>query len=147
MKEFMYAQLAEYNQLQKNLDGLYHNISKKCGLSDSAFWILYCIRENGGSCAQKELYDSWFYSKQTVNSTIKQLEEKGILRLELALGSRKKKVVFLTQEGEMLAEKTVIPLMEAECRALNGFSDEEQKLFLELTRKYIALLRTETDRM
>lgn len=147
MKESMFMQMAEYNQLLKNMDGLYHNVAKQCGLSDSAFWTLYSVKESEGPCTQKELSESWFYSKQTVNSTLKQLEKRGILRLELVPGSRKNKQIFLTEEGEKLAEKKVVPLMKAEYRALERFHEEERRSFLDLTRKYIDQLRVEISKM
>ncbi len=147
MKESIVAQMAEYNQLMKSMDGLYHNAARKCGLSDSAFWTLYSIKESEEPCTQKELCESWFYSKQTVNSTLKQLEEKGILKLELAPGSRKNKRILLTEEGERLAEEKVIPLMEAECRVLACFDAEDCRAFLDLTRKYTDQLRAELEKM
>lgn len=147
MKESMSMQMAEYNQLLKNMDGLYHNAARQCGLSDSAFWVLYSIRENEGPCTQKELCESWFYSKQTVNSTLKQLEARGILKLELAPGNRKNKQIFLTEEGEKLAEEKILPLMRAEYRAFAGLDNEERRAFLNLTRKYIDQLRAEIHKM
>lgn len=147
MKESIHVQMAEYNQLLKNMDDLYHNAARKCGLSDSAFWVLYSIKESEGPCTQKELCESWFYSKQTVNSTLKQLEERGILKLELAPGSRKNKQIFLTEKGEQLTEEKILPVMKAEYRALAGFDDEERRAFLNLARKYIDQLRTEMNKM
>lgn len=38
-------QMALYNQLLKELDDIYRVYAKNCNLSETAFWILYCIRE------------------------------------------------------------------------------------------------------
>lgn len=40
-----YAQITLYNQLIKEMDDLYRVYAKNCNLSETAFWILYCIRE------------------------------------------------------------------------------------------------------
>ena len=48
---------------------------------------------------------------------------------------------------EKLAGEKIVPLMEAECRALAGFHAEECRAFLDLTRKYIDQLRMEMDKM
>lgn len=53
----------------------------------------------------------------------------------------------MTEEGEKLAGEKIVPLMEAECRALAGFHAEECRAFLDLTRKYIDQLRMEMDKM
>ena len=40
-----FAQITLYNQLIKEMDDLYRVYAKNCNLSETAFWILYCIRE------------------------------------------------------------------------------------------------------
>ena len=37
-------QMALYNQLLKELDDIYRVYAKNCNLSETAFWILYCIK-------------------------------------------------------------------------------------------------------
>ena len=39
-----FAQITLYNQLIKEMDDLYRVYAKNCNLSETAFWILYCIR-------------------------------------------------------------------------------------------------------
>lgn len=147
MKEFLFSEMAEYNQLQKNFEGLYHKFARQCGLSDTAFWILYSVKECEEAFTQKELCEEWFYSKQTVNSALKQLQTRGIIKLMPLPGNKKNKQIYLTEEGELLARKTVIPLMEAEHRAFGSLSDKERREFLDLTRKYILELETELSKV
>lgn len=40
-----FVQITLYNQLIKEMDDLYRVYAKNCNLSETAFWILYCIRE------------------------------------------------------------------------------------------------------
>lgn len=40
-----FAQITLYNQLIKEMDDLYRVYAKNCNLSETAFWILYCIQE------------------------------------------------------------------------------------------------------
>ena len=63
----VFSMLIEYNQLFRELDNLYHNYAKSCGLSDSTLWILYSIYEDKEIHTQKDLCESWSYSKQTGN--------------------------------------------------------------------------------
>lgn len=145
MKEILVSEMAEYNQLQKNYEGLYHKFARQCGLSDSAFWIIYSVKEREEAFTQKELCKEWFYSKQTVNSALKQLQTQGIIKLMPLPGNKKNKQIYLTEEGELLAKQTVIPLMEAEHCAFGALSGKERREFLNLTKKYILELQTKVN--
>lgn len=145
MKEFLFTEMTEYNQLQKNYEGLYHKFARQCGLSDTAFWILYSVKECEEAFTQKELCKQWFYSKQTVNSALKQLQTQGFIKLMPLPGNKKNKQIYLTEEGELLARQTVIPLMEAEHLAFGSLSATERQAFLNLTKKYILELQTKVN--
>ena len=64
-----------YNGQYKESNEVYHRLARHCGLSDSAFWILYTLREAEGPVSQKQLCDELYLSKQTVNSALKKLVE------------------------------------------------------------------------
>jgi hypothetical protein len=58
-------QMALYNQLLKESDDIYRVYAKNCNLSETAFWILYCIREREGETfTQREICNYWFYTPQ-----------------------------------------------------------------------------------
>ena len=141
MEEVLFSEMAEYNQLQKNFERLYHKFARQCGLSDTAFWILYSVKECEEAFTQKELCEEWFYSKQTVNSALKQLQTQGIIKLIPLPGNKKNKQIYLTEEGELLVAKTVVPLMKAEQQALGSLNGKERKKFLSLTKKYMVELQ------
>ena len=108
-------QMALYNQLLKESDDIYRVYAKNCNLSETAFWILYCIREREGETfTQREICNYWFYTPQTVNSALKHMEEDGLLTLRAEEGNRKNKKIYLTEKGEKLVEQIVDPLMDAE---------------------------------
>lgn len=138
--------LLEYNGLYKENDELYRNVAKAVGLSDCAFWILYFLRESGGESdcglTQSGICSAIYAPKQTVNSSMKKLEEDGII--ELAEGADKRsKLVRLTQKGTVLAGRTVDQVLAAEQRAMGGMAAEEQAAFLGLFRRYTDLLKKE----
>lgn len=138
--------LAEYNRLYKENDELYRNAAKALSLSDCAFWILYFLRESGEEpdcgLTQSGICSAIYAPKQTVNSSLKKLEEDGVI--ELAEGTdRRSKPVCLTEKGMALAGQTVDRVLEAEQRAFGKMTADEQTLFLELFRKYTNLLKTE----
>ena len=138
-------QLSAFNKLYKELDELYHDFAKHCGISDCAFWILYSVQESVEPYTQKDLSEIWSFSRQTVNSALKNLEADDYIELVPLPGNRKNKEIVLTQKGKNYAEEHVMPLMEAEQNAFGKLTDEERSEFLRLTQKHISLLRTETN--
>lgn len=70
------SQLTAFNQAVEEMNDIYHNYAKSCGLSDSVFWVLYSLWGNSRVRSQRELCMEWFYSLQTVNSTLKGLKRR-----------------------------------------------------------------------
>ena len=142
-----YDALEELNQLYKQMDGIYHRYARRLGLSDTAFWILYCLGEASAPLTQRELCGSWSYPPQTVNSALKGLERQGLLALVPRAGNRKDKEMVLTPAGREYVRRAVEPLMEAERRALSALGDGGREQLFSLTRRYIRALETGTDRL
>ncbi|WP_027398959.1 MarR family winged helix-turn-helix transcriptional regulator [Anaerovorax odorimutans] len=143
MNDVIFSKLSIYNQLFKELDQLYHNYAKSSGLSDTMFWIIYSIQERSEAYTQKELCDIWFYSRQTVNSALKHLEEQKLIELIPSPDNRKNKLIFFTPSGKDLAMKIILPLMEAEENAFSKLGEKNFDKFLHLTRKHNDLLDVE----
>lgn len=137
-----------YNGQYKESNEVYHRLARHCGLSDSAFWILYTLREAEEPVSQKQLWCNELYlSKQTVNSALKNLEEGGYLRLESAPNNRKSKEIRLTPSGEELMRRTVDPVFAMEERAFQRLTVEEREAILRLGRRNLDLLREEAERL
>lgn len=143
MNNDVFSQLIEYNQLYKELDHLYHNYAKDCGISDSILWILYSIYERKENYTQKNLCELWSYSKQTINSALKNLEKNGFITLESTPDNRKNKQIVLTDLGNEFIEQFIKPLIEAEQNVFREMSYNERDEFLRLTKKYLDLLDKE----
>lgn len=95
--------IRRYNGLYKENNEIYHHLARHFGLSDTAFWILYTLREQGGCVSQSQLCGELFLSKQTIHSALKQLEQGGFLQLENVPNNRKNKLVRVTPPGEAAA--------------------------------------------
>ncbi len=131
----------QYNRSYKELDIIYHRYAASCGLSDSAFWLLYYIADQSTKYTQREICADWSVSPQTINTALKQLEQKQIVTLKAVGTNRKNKVISLTSKGIKLVSKTIQPVLEAEQNAFASLKESEQKQLLKLTQKQIALLR------
>lgn len=131
-----------YNQLTKECDTIYHAAAANSGLSDCAFWILYTVQDTECTYTQSEICDNSFLPRQTVNSALKKLEKDGYLTLNCIEGKISKSI-HLTEQGHAFVQKYITPVMAAENRACELFSDEEKNLFLRIFRTLVDRLNEE----
>ena len=89
-------QLLHWNSLYQQLNEIYRQYATQKGVSETTLWLLYFLCEHGGSCEQRALCRSLLDPPQTVNSSLKKLEQQGLVSLQLVAGSRKNKEVSLT---------------------------------------------------
>lgn len=139
------SKIYRINCVTEDIDSLYHQAALKFGISDSALFILYMVYINGGTCLLSEIYKLYGISKQTINSAVRKLEKEDIVYLEKHSG--KSKIVCLTENGKVCAEKTAARLLEAECNALRDWSEEEIDNYLSLIEKHNASLRKQIENL
>lgn len=132
--------LWEYNTIFKENDEVYRCAAKTLGISDCSLWILYTLRTEQEAITQKEICEAFYYPKQTVNSALKKLENEGYIALT-EMKDRRSKKITLTESGKRFAARTADKLIKAELAAMSELTDEEQKSFIELFRKYTGLLK------
>lgn len=128
-----------YNILAWETDSLYHKISLRFGLTDSAVNILYLLCYQDNSAMLSDIVRCSGLQKQTINSSLRILEDKGLVTMDKVNG--KMKSVTLTDKGSELCSRTVAHLIEWENRALSLFSDDELKLFLTLMERYLISMK------
>lgn len=130
--------LKEFNRIYKKTNEIYHDIALRLGLSDSAFDILYSISELGDGCLQKDICNATCIPKQTIHSSIRQMEKSGYLTL--SSGKGRSMHITLTDLGKNLLERTIYPVMQMEGEAFHCMTDEECQQMLALFGKYIQTL-------
>ena len=135
----------DFDRMLNGLDRIYSEFARTCGLSDCAYWMLVDTSVAGGSVAVSRLTSEWFYSKQTINSAIKTLAARGLATLEFAEGSRKNKVVCLTEEGRRFAERYALPAQKAERQAFEALEPWEQREIMRLVGKFSHALNEECE--
>ena len=135
--------IIQFNRLYRELDEIYHKYAKEHGLSDSALWILYSLVESNTRMTQKDMCRLWHQPPQTINSALKRLEAQGMLKLIPAADSQKTKEIVLTDSGRDLVSRIILPVFQAETRALRCMSIEERTLLLSMTAKYVDHLKEE----
>lgn len=132
--------LRSFNQLSKETNVIYHNYAAANGMSDATFWILYTICYYGEGVTQKTICEEWFYSSQTVNSSLKLLEKKNLIELRLAPGNKKNKQIFLTEEGKDMTNRLIVPVIEAEKLSFDAFDIQELKKMFRLSFEHVKQL-------
>lgn len=137
------AKIHKINALTAETDQLYHLAALKLGISDSTLRVLYVILDQGDGCPLADVCHLSALSKQTVNSTIRQLENAGMLTLVPYRGNAKK--VMLTPQGQAYVQQTAGRLYAAELRAYDSWSEEEIFQNLTLMQKYNDGLRAQLD--
>ena len=75
-------QYAEYSAGEKRINELYHKIAMQIGISDSAMWVFYCIRESNVVHTQSTIAEKMGVPKQTINSAINRLLKDGFIYME-----------------------------------------------------------------
>lgn len=133
------------NKQEKEVTHIYSEIISNSGISGSAFWILYALSDSAQEYTQQRFSEEWSFPKQTVNSAIKSLMEKGYISLSCISNQRKEKIIRLTSDGNLFLQKCVKPVLEAEQMAFSKMTVHEQMLYIELAQKYIGYLRETTE--
>lgn len=137
---------SEYNSIIKEYEMMYREAVKALGINDSAFWILYTLRDEGEGITQKDIVNINYLPPQTINSELKKLEKDGYIKLISGTDKRTKQV-YLTEKGSALSERTAGKMMDIEKRAMNFLSEQELSEFLRILRKYIIHLQQLLDEM
>ena len=89
---------------------------------------------------QNELSQVWLYSRQTVSSTLRQLEERGLISVRYAAGSRRDKQISLTEDGERFTGVYIEPAMQAEKKALMALDAQDRDALIAGIDRYAGLL-------
>ena len=137
----------EIDVLYRESDKLYYELARDCGLSETAYWIMYALEVSGGSVTQRQIADDFSYSKQTVNSSLKTLAARGLVELAPAADDRRAKLVSLTAAGRAFADERIRPAVAAEDRAFTSLAPAERAELIRLVRAYASAIDAELARM
>ena len=125
------ALLDKTNRQFNECNALYHAAAQRCGLSDAAFWTLYALVT---SC-------------EPLNSAVAAMVKKGLLALCPGKGAHSGKIVTLTAEGRALAERTVVPVIAAEEKAIRAFGLASAEEMHRLAQRHLECLQREFEKI
>lgn len=136
MKIHQEYEVQQFNRLYKELDDIYHEIALAIGISDSALAVLYVVCTLGDGCLQKDICREAYVSKQTISSSVSNLERNGFLYLEK---SGRDKHICLTEKGRQFVEQKIRPVVDMENGAFLEMKPDERAEFIRLSQKYVDL--------
>ncbi|MCM1133473.1 MAG: MarR family transcriptional regulator [Ruminococcus flavefaciens] len=139
----MENKLEKLNSAVSLIDGIYHEVACKLGISDSVMTVLYTLVCSGNTCMLHDIYTFYGVPKQTVNSAVRKMEKDGLVYLEKHDGKSKK--ISLTQKGRNLADRTVVKLINAENRILDSWKDSDVDLYIALSKRYADDLKAQCE--
>lgn len=119
-----------------SLDSLYNRWGKKYKISKNEVYTLNILFDNmGKKITQRQICEEVGTPFTTLNSTIKNLEEKGYISLTVNSENKKEKYIMLTKEGEKYTRNIIEPLNEIEEKAANSISVEEFEIVIACLNK------------
>ena len=128
--------LEAVNQICEMIDDIYYRYAVSFGVTDTELSILYALTDHDGEYMQSDICREWSCSLQTIHTTVKNMERKGLIELRRKDGNKKNKYIYLTDAGRRFSDGIMKPLTKAEGEALESLTEEEQDMFLPLFRKY-----------
>lgn len=118
----------------QKLNHIYEEYAKQHGLTYISLFILQLIDDG---TTQKELCDTLYFPKQTVNKVIQSFEKKGYIELTDNIQDRRSRSIMLTEKGRAFQNKVISVIENAELSAFASLSDNEQETIADLWETYI----------
>jgi DNA-binding MarR family transcriptional regulator len=122
---------------------IYESMLRSMKITDSEYVLLFSVLEMGEGCLQKDIADNTHTSPKTLNSTVKKLEQKGLIRLEP--GKYPNMHIYLTEKGSQYIKEQILPVIENENKIFGNVSNEDFNKFVSIVTKYTDIFTKEMD--
>ncbi len=126
----------------QSLSVIYEDYARKSGISYNSLYILNAIQQNE-NCTQKLICEKTLLPKQTVNNVISAFYKSGYIELLELPENRRIKTIHLTEKGTEYADTLIPHIHQADQRAMQTLTDEQQDMLLRLIGTYVSAFRKE----
>lgn len=123
-------------------NALYTQAAAILGVSYPELMVLYAL-QTMGSLTQKQISESFALQKQTVNTVVKALVQREVLKLAASQTDKREKILLLTAKGQVYAQKIVLPLLQAESRISQSIGAEKLQVMCDVYELFNILLEKE----
>ncbi len=124
---FHYMSMINHMTVQKKL----MEQLKDTGLTLGQPKVLDYLKDHDG-VSQKEIAAGCLIEAGSLTSILNRMEEKDLIERKMLNGNRRTFHIFMTESGKKNQKLVEEALKKIEKTALNGISEEEQKLFMEI---------------
>ena len=116
----------------QRLNHIYEEYAKEHDLTYISMFVLQLIDDG---TTQKELCDTLYFPKQTVNKVILSYEKKGYVTL-VENDDRRARFIMLPQKGRAFQKEVISRIEKAELETFASLSEQEQQIMTDLWDKY-----------
>ena len=124
---FHYLSMINHMTIQKKL----MEQLKDTGLTLGQPKVLDYLKDHDG-VSQKEIAAGCLIEAGSLTSILNRMEEKDLIERKMLNGNRRTFHIFMTESGKKNQKLVEEAFKKIEKTALNGISEEEQKLFMEI---------------
>ena len=136
----MNTNLEKLNELYNtviSLDNIYNKWAKKYKISKNEVCTLNILLQNvNNKITQRQICEQIGTPFTTLNSTIKNLEEKEYIKLEVNENNKKEKYIILTPKGEGYSKNIIEPLLEIEEKTASTLNVKDIEKAISCLSKY-----------
>lgn len=136
------AKVRAFCSAWQSLHVIYEDYARKSGISYNSLYILNAIHQTE-NCTQKQICEKTLLPKQTVNNVITSFYKSGYIELTELPENRRIKTIHLTEKGAQYADTLIPHIHQADQRAMESLTEEQQDALLRLTDVYVAAFRKE----
>ena len=124
---FHYLSMINHMTIQKKL----MEQLKNTGLTLGQPKVLDYLKDHDG-VSQKEIAAGCLIEAGSLTSILNRMEEKGLIERKILNGNRRTFHIFMTESGKENQKLVEEAFKKIDKTALNGISEEEQKLFMDI---------------
>lgn len=123
-------------------NAIYAKAALTLGIGYPELMVLYAL-ETMGELKQKQIAENYGLQKQTVNTVIKTLAQRELVRLVPSETDKREKIVLLTHSGKAYAQKLISPLRQIEEKVYKNIGAERLQAMYETEELFNLLLEKE----
>lgn len=123
-------------------NAIYAQAAAALGVSYPELMVLYAL-VTMDELKQKQIADSFGLQKQTVNTVIKALNQRELVRLIASEKDKREKIVILTASGKEYAQGIITPLLQAEEKVYKHIGEDKLRVMYETEELFNLLLEKE----
>ncbi len=123
------------SDIMQSMESAYEYYAKQIGINSTVMQLLQIVYDYE-PCTQKQICDIMMIPKQTVNTIVRDYQQKGFLETVQSTEDKRHRHIRLTDQGKDYCEKILPPVSEAENYGLKQFTEEERAMLFSLLEKY-----------